>query len=526
MYIVVYLGSGKVNELKTEKREITVGRDPSCDLVLDEQTISRKHASIALEGESIIVRDLGSRNGTFVGGRRVDVSKIEPGQDIRIGTYRITVYRKEPPQSEVAAGDETSRTCVITSINASEVSVGADIEEGVVSQKALSQRLKAISDLGRRLCGQLTLRQIGEAFIDVVFDTFSKVDRAIVLLEDNQAGGLVPFCVKDRSGRGAPSGVSSTLVNTILRERQAVVCSDTTTDDRFKDARSLQDLRIRSTMCAPLLIGDKVIGMAEADSSGGGIAFSEDDLRVFTALSSQVSIAVENARLYEEVARSRRLAAIGQTISGVAHCVKNVLNGIEGGLFITGRAIETGEKERLTKGWDMLRRNTTFLKTLVLDMLDYSKSRKVEPQEVVFQDFLCELIDLNKARAEEAGIELILSADETISKVNIDPVRMKRALLNLVSNAIEATPQGGRVELHTARTPSGLVIEVKDTGTGIPEEMIEKIFEPFVSTKGTKGTGLGLPVTKKIVEEHGGTIDVESEKGEGTCFRITLPASP
>ena len=169
----------------------------------------------------------------------------------------------------------------------------------------------------------------------------------------------MPVAARERGSSSADVTVSQTIIDMVLEEKHAVICGDTSSDARFKHSASLQDLKIKSIMCAPLLVSDQVLGMVEVDSSSGGISFRESDLRLLTGLAAQASIALENSRLYQEIGQSKRLAAIGQTVSGVAHCVKNVLNGIDGGLFIARRGLDATMTRRSTKGWDMLERNAS-----------------------------------------------------------------------------------------------------------------------------------------------------------------------
>jgi K+-sensing histidine kinase KdpD len=473
----------------------------------------------------VLVEDLGSSNGTYVGGQLVKTHRLAPGESVAIGGYTLSIEGiTETIDTRSKKEDGPGETAILSALDAQSIGRGEDIREGKVDPEAMVSRLSALYDLGQRLCGRLAVSEIAETFLDVLMAVFRRADRAIMLIEDRQTRKLVPLALKERGSSGSEPKVSRTVVNTVLEEKQAVICGDTGSDARFRDSVSLQDLRITAIMCAPLMVSDKVLGMVEVDCSGGGISFSEEDLRLLTGLASQVSIAMENGKLYQEVERSKRLAAIGQTVSGVAHCVKNVLNGIEGGLFIARRGLGDHNEEKITKGWDMLQRNSSFLKTLVLDMLDYSKDRPPEYEEIELADLFGEIMAFVEGRAVEGGIELALDIDATIGKVPLDPTRMKRALLNIVANAVEATPEGGRVAVRIAPVSAERVsIVISDTGKGIPADMMETIFEPFVSTKGSKGTGLGLPVMKKIVEEHGGRVDLESTEGKGTTFRVTLP---
>ena len=522
----VFRDGKKTQEIGTEKDTVFIGRDASCDVVLDDRTTSRKHASVTVKEDGVYLEDLDSRNGTFIDGKPVKRHKLSGDDVIQIGGYQISVGGHPALTRRVrrADDDRPTETAVISKIDALSASRGQDVREGAVDEKAMAKRLAALYDLGHELCGQLSVSEITGTFLDVVFEVFTKADRSVVLLEDRNTRKLVPIAARERGSSSADVTVSQTIIDMVLEEKSAVICGDTSSDARFKHSASLQDLKIKSIMCVPLLVSDQVLGMVEVDSSSGGISFREDDLRLLTGLAAQASIALENSRLYQEIGQSKRLAAIGQTVSGVAHCVKNVLNGIDGGLFIARRGLDASNEEKVTKGWDMLERNSSFLKGLVLDMLDYSKDRPPEYAGMDLNDLFAEITAFVEGRAAEGKITLATNIDPGIGTVQLDPTRMKRALLNIVANAIEATPEGGSVSVDVAGLPGGMFrVMIADTGKGIPADILKTIFEPFYSTKGSKGTGLGLPVMKKIIEEHGGQVELESVEGEGTTFRITLP---
>jgi two-component system NtrC family sensor kinase len=500
----------RLQELELGQGIHVIGRDASCDIVLDDKTVSRQHARITVDGDSVTVEDLESRNGTFIAGKRIRCHTPGPGDMVSIGAHDIVFEAVEAAAQGSADQREEApgRTAIITAIDARSVGTGEDLVEGAVAGETIARRLSGLYELGQKLCGRLSASEIAETFLDVVFEVFPRADRAVMLLEDAQTRQLEPLAIRERKPMRPQTKVSRTVVKTVLDEKRAVICGDTSTDARFKDSMSLQDLMVKSIMCVPLLVTEKVLGMVELDSGGGGITFRDDDLRLLTALASQVSIAIENGRLYGELEGSRRLAAIGQTVSGVAHCVKNVLNGIDGGLFIARRGLDSGSDEKVSKGWDMLERNSSFLKALVLDMLDYSKDRPPEYVEMTLDPMFDEMRAFVEGRAAEGGIDLSFDLDSAIGRVRLDATRMKRALLNIVSNAIEATPEGGKVTISAVSAQGGrFVIAISDTGKGIPPEMVETIFEPFYSTKGSKGTGLGLPVTKKIIQEHDGRVE-------------------
>jgi PAS domain S-box-containing protein len=239
----------------------------------------------------------------------------------------------------------------------------------------------------------------------------------------------------------------------------------------------------------------------------------------------------EIKRLERELVNSERLAAVGQTVAGMAHCIKNILHGFKGGSYLVDVGLERDNTEKLRNGWEMIQRNITRTSDLVMDLLSYSKEREPEyercdPNQIA--DDVCELL---KNVAEDHDVSLVEAFSDKIQPVVMDPRSVHRSLMNLVTNAIDAcifdpiVDKDHRVTVVTDIEDNGVLrFEVSDNGCGMTEEVRSKLFSSFFSTKGVKGTGLGLLVTAKLVEEHKGTIDVVSTEGEGTTFILRLPA--
>jgi signal transduction histidine kinase len=180
------------------------------------------------------------------------------------------------------------------------------------------------------------------------------------------------------------------------------------------------------------------------------------------------------------------------------------------------------------KGWDMVERNQSKISGLVMDMLTYSKEREPEPIAGDINRVVGEVVELMQSRAQELGVALVLRLDEKMPPLIFDPEALHRAILNVVTNAVDACEHrdDGRVEVATEYVPGAelMRVTVSDNGSGIAAEDQEKIFNIFVSTKGGRGTGLGLPVSLKIVKEHGGQIVLQSSVGAGSRFVIEIPA--
>jgi signal transduction histidine kinase len=238
----------------------------------------------------------------------------------------------------------------------------------------------------------------------------------------------------------------------------------------------------------------------------------------------------EMKRLERELVRSERLAATGQTVAGLTDCIKSFLFGLEGGVYVVDKALKRNDIRRLSTGWDTVQSSIGKISNLVLDLISYSKQdepRRERCSPTVIAREVCELME---SKAKDAGIDIVLDVDSSMGEVYLDPKGIHRCLLNLVSNAIDACisdEEGGKDYFVRVATGLGsdrvLTLQVSDNGGGMDEEVRKKMFTSFFSTKGSKGTGLGLLVTQKIVQEHGGTITVDVQSGKGSIFTIWLP---
>jgi PAS domain S-box-containing protein len=237
----------------------------------------------------------------------------------------------------------------------------------------------------------------------------------------------------------------------------------------------------------------------------------------------------EIKRLEKELVHSERLAAIGQTVAGMAHGIKNILNGFKGGRYLVDIGIDKENPDKLKQGWEMIKRNIDRTSELVLDLLSYSKEREPEYQNCIPNNIVEDVCQVVKAAADEHEIEIVKDLSPQLGEVLMDPKTIHNCLLNLASNALDACIFDDTInKKHTVKFKTSIEnhlirFEVTDNGAGMTDEVKSKLFTSFFSTKGPKGTGLGLLVTKKLIEEHEGTVDVTSRLHEGTTFVVTLP---
>jgi signal transduction histidine kinase len=230
---------------------------------------------------------------------------------------------------------------------------------------------------------------------------------------------------------------------------------------------------------------------------------------------------------------AERLAAVGQTVAALAHDLKNILHNLQFGGQMLEQALADKDETFLQKGWRIIRANQGKIHDLVMNMLSYCKEREPCIEATDLNALVREVAELALPRAREKGIQLkLVRPDDSLPLVPCDPDAIHRALLNILGNALDAVEEveGPRVLVGVAREKvidpakgAWVRIVVQDNGPGIPADRMADIFRPFVSTKGEKGTGLGLAVSRKILREHGGEVVVQSEEGKGSTFGLRLP---
>jgi len=235
----------------------------------------------------------------------------------------------------------------------------------------------------------------------------------------------------------------------------------------------------------------------------------------------------EVKRLEDELLTSERMATVGQTTAGIAHGVKNILHGMKLGAFMIDTGFDKDKPESLRKGWNLVRKNINRVSKMTKEMLSLASTTPLAFEVCSLNDIVEEVCELLAGEISRRGINLVFELDPLLPQVTVDPDGIHTCLLNLVTNAVEAFPEdssGGQVTVSSRdEGEAGVHLEVRDTGEGMSEELLERVLENLFTTKGARGTGLGLAITQKIVHEHGGTIQVESEPKKGSSFTIILP---
>lgn len=364
-----------------------------------------------------------------------------------------------------------------------------------------------------------------------------------ILLFDESSDQL-----KMLAARGMPREITErgyiprkgSIAEWVIEHNEPLLLKDVENDPRFTSIA--KGRRIHSSMCVPLRAKGRVIGTINITRTHRE-EFTQRDLETLVILATQAAVSIENARLYEKSLEAERMATIGRTVAAISHCTKNMLMGLKGGAAIIEMGCEQKNWDLVRQGWDMVKRNTDRIALMVLDMLEYSKERSPARSVIETSRLFEDVISGVSYLAQQLGIRLAYRVENGCEAIYADYDQLYRALLNLATNAVDAVRESGIedgvVELK-AECVGGdspvvrrcmpraqgrfYLLHVRDNGPGIPPEDLASIFEPFFSRKGSKGTGLGLAVTRKIAREHGGDVTVESQLGRGTVFSLVLPA--
>ena len=224
--------------------------------------------------------------------------------------------------------------------------------------------------------------------------------------------------------------------------------------------------------------------------------------------------------------RNLELTTLGQSIALLSHGIKNILEGLQGGAYVVNEAIKDGDLELARKGWRIVDRNISDISDAVQNILYSAKNRPLDYGKVSPYQLAADAVELYAEKAAAMGVELSLDPKPDLAKVALDAASIRRMLNNLIWNALEACRKDRAKDNHTVQVRADIydqthfMFQIEDNGTGMKESVRRNIFEEFFSTKGGGGTGLGLAVVEKVVNKHGGRIEVSSEPGRGSTFTV------
>jgi signal transduction histidine kinase len=561
--LLVTKGPDEGKQFELTGDSVPIGRDAGSRIRMNDTEVSRRHAELVRTPDGYRILDKGSANGTYVNNQAVKDALLHFGDRVQIG-QSVLVFSPGRGEAPIA-GDLAEHINLIArqdlELSGSIVGTIGDTEGGRLlirpDQAGGPWPKTALANLGllyeatRAVSHILDLDELLERLLELIFRALEP-DRGCVLLraDDDERGGdptdgrgFEPGAVRWRDGanRQEPIPISRTIVDYVLREKQGILVSDACRDERFQAVQSVVRLGIREVICVPMKGRHGTLGVlyldtrTSADDGGPALAravpppgkFTADDLALAISLAHLGALAVEETRYHQALVQAERLAAVGQTIAGLSHHIKNILQGLRTGGDIVNQGLTEHDLEYLGRGWKIVEKNQGKIEELVMDMLSFSKEREPAIAEIDLNALVRDVAEVVTGRAKEKNVTLRLDLDPSLPKCPADHEGIHRSLLNLVSNALDAVEdvEAPALTLRTAPEADGarVRIEVIDNGMGIAPDKLDEIFRPFVSSKGARGTGLGLAVSRKTVREHGGDIVVRSQPGSGSCFVLRLP---
>jgi len=399
--------------------------------------------------------------------------------------------------------------------NRNNLAIRSSIDELVATQ-SLSNIISTATD------PELIVRTLIELTRQVI-----PVLESNIFLFEPSSNRLLPLSSKSSSRlqQEAEQQLEAGIVDWVIAEKKTVVIPDL----EHMLARS----NARNFVIVPLILRGMGIGIYIIHTEKPQQEFSNQDVQLLSVLANQAAVGVEHWRTYRQLVQANeelkasqaqmvqaaKLAAIGELAAGIAHEIKNPLQV----LMLHLELVQAGKP--LPNWVDMFSKQVKRLSDITLRLMNFSRnvSEDVAMEPIKLNKVIEDIVAMVHHEFSGSGIEFELSYGENIPPVTGNANYLQQVFLNLLINARDAMPRGGKLGIATSLTGYHVSIRFSDTGSGIPKEIQEKIFKPFFSTKGEKGTGLGLAICSKIIAQHKGELRVESEVGQGTTFTIFLP---
>ncbi|MEW6778133.1 MAG: GAF domain-containing sensor histidine kinase, partial [Bdellovibrionota bacterium] len=404
--------------------------------------------------------------------------------------------------------------------------------ELAVAQKLLQEKVAQI-DMLYAIEREMTASKGLEDLLDSVTDKTLKFLNAeagsILLIEEgtNQLFFKVALGEKSQEVKRLKLNVGEGVVGWVAQHGEPLVVADTYLDERFrKDIADQVGFPAKSIVCVPLRVENKTIGAIElinkvTNVKGQSTAFTQDDAKLLQLISAQVAKAIHVAHLRDREARNERLATVGQMISGLMHDMQTPMTSIVG--FVELMSLPETTAEERKEFSDIVKKEVDRLTQMIRAHLDFVKGKSdVLLKKIGVYNLVEEMAQFLEKDFKDNQIAIRTEVGYR-GNIRIDESKFRRAFYNLAKNAKEAMPKGGTFSIAAQEQNGHIIFRFSDTGSGIPEQIRDKLFQSFVTFGKENGTGLGLAQVKSFVDQHKGRIEVESEVGKGTTFVLRLP---
>lgn len=353
---------------------------------------------------------------------------------------------------------------------------------------------------------------------------------SLMMLDDNREWlDLRASCGAGRAYIKKPRlSVEESLLGVVVRRKKPLQVANVQASTHYQNVDVARREGLVSLLSVPLLFAGQAIGTLNV-YTGRPYNFSNEEIRILGALAELSAIAIEKARLYERIVdveeqlrQNEKLSALGLLAAEVAHEIRNPLTVMK--LLYHSLNLKFPDHDPRAKDNKIIEAKIEHLNKIVEQILDFARTTEPNFAPVNLNELVDELGLLVRHKLSNQNIQMTRRLQPDLPPVMGDAPQLEQAFLNLILNAAEAMPDGGTLTVKTRAAKSGVVIEFKDTGGGMSEEMQKQAFTAVLSTTKAKGTGLGLAIVGRIVETHHGTIQIKSRTGRGTAMVISLPA--
>lgn len=535
MKIEIIKGFNKGQIFQIKEKEIVIGRDKNCKISINDTKSSRKHAKIYLDNEIYIIEDLNSTNGIILNGKTIFKSSLSDNDEILIGDTILEVSEVEPfeqssSSTSIHIYDEASSTVIVSALHHREADLlSSKTSPPVFDDLILENKiLRKVCEISQQIATKNDIENILSSVLDNLQETLY-ADTACILVWSE--------CLQDWEIKASSSNmnnmetvtISRTIIQQALDDGMSILTTNPMTDGRFDPSMSIISEGISSALCSPLKMHDKFLGVLFIDRRNRDEVFHPMDLRLSATVANMLGLLLENENLELESRKKARLAVIGEVIAGLAHYTKNIITGLRFSINAMEIVTKKRQFETIEKCLKSISTQERRISELVLNMLSYSKDRVPSREFLDIKLILEDLVVPYEQHFQDKNITLEIDIKENTPKIFADEIALHRVFLNLLMNAIDSFKSKQKdnklikLTVRTALDSKMIEIIFHDTGCGIPASKLEAIFTVFFSTKGSEGTGLGLAVVHKIINEHQGSISVTSIENEWTEFKITLP---
>lgn len=352
------------------------------------------------------------------------------------------------------------------------------------------------------------------------------VDESSSVLRCKMAVGIEKDKIKDIT---LPIKEEGSIAGRAVVERKPYVIHDALNDPRV-NVELKRRFNLKSFAAVPLIGREKVWGIITADNLYSDRKITDEQVDALVTFANQAGLAIENASMYERLKQSKKeleeqllqstkLAALGQLSAGIAHELRNPLTSIK--VLINSIVERIGQKGSIREDVDVIESEIERMNGIIKQFLDFSRPGLLCISNIDVNNILKGTLNLMSYELKEQNISVSKVFSEKVPEIKADGEKLKQVFLNIILNAIQAMPDGGKLLLKTAVDDGYVIVTIDDTGRGIPGDVKKKLFEPFFTTR-EEGLGLGLCITKRIVENHKGSIKIDSEVGKGTKVTIKL----